>query len=133
MVDDSRPEFVVDASFVLAFLIPSQKTKPVDDYFQRHELGEVNFVSVSLLPFEVFNGLKSAVLKRQLQRNVVPLAEAFWNSGIRLENVDFRIALEIAFKNNLSFYDAVYFALASSKNIPLLTLDKRLAALTIPK
>lgn len=131
MAGGFKEEFVVDASFVLAFLIPSQKTRPVDEHFEKRESGEVNFVSIPFLPYEVFNGLKSAVLKKQLEKSrCFPLAETFLNLGIELEEVGFKTVLNIAFEKSLSFYDAAYLALSLSKNISLLTLDKKLAALS---
>ena len=59
MPGESIKTVAVDASFILAYLLPDEKT-PDEKLFAQHNDGEIQFISTYLLPFEVLNSLKCA-------------------------------------------------------------------------
>ncbi len=122
--------YTTDASYVLAFLLPDEKTASPDDLFARYSRGECKLLAPQLLPFEVLNGLKSAVARKRLKRETAAqLARGFFDLQIPLYDIHFESAFQIAQQHNLSLYDAAYVQLAHETNTPLLTLDTRLRKL----
>lgn len=121
------PAFVVDASFVLAALFPDERSEKVDAVFARFQKGEINFYSTDLLPFEVLNSLRSAVVQKRLKsKQAETLTEAFLGLEIILEKVKEKEVFMLAVSKKLTVYDAGYLWLAREKKIPLLSLDKTL-------
>ena len=119
--------FVVDTSFVLAYLLPDEKVRNVEEIFSKFEENKINLVSPQLLVYETMNGLRSAVLqKRQTEKTAELLLDSFLNMGILFEKVDEKEVLRLAFKKSITTYDASYVWLAKSQNIGLLTLDEKL-------
>jgi len=119
--------FVVDTSFVLAYLLPDEKERNVEEIFSKFEENKVNLVSPHLLVYETMNGLRSAVLqKRQTEKTAELLLDSFLNMGIHFEKVDEKGVLRLALKKSITSYDASYVWLAKSQNIGLLTLDEKL-------
>ena len=121
---------VVDASYMLAFLLPDERTEEVTDtfaeiFFEGHEL-----ISTNLLPFEVLNGLKTAVLRKRLDSTLAGrLAKEFFKLEIALRDIDFEETLTTAVKKGLTVYDAGYIVLARSEHSALLSLDHHLQKL----
>lgn len=130
MAANSKKVFVVDASFVLAFLLPDEKKKSTDEVFRGYIEGEISLISVPLLTYEVLNSLRSAFLQKRLNLKLcVQLASDFLNLIITEIPIDQKEVFQEALKKNLSFYDASYLVLAKAKHIPLLTKDKALKKL----
>lgn len=120
--------YTADASFVLAFLLPDEKKKSIDEYFKRFIEGKISLMSSAILPFEVLNGLKTAVLQKRLdEKTALVLAKAFLNLEIETKEVDFTNCLKIACKQNITVYDASYVYLSQAAKAPLLSLDKKLS------
>lgn len=123
--------FIVDSSFVLSFLLPDESQEVSTNAFLDFKQGEIEFLSTSLLPFEISNSLKSATLtKRFNQQTALELLDVFIDYQIPLLETDWRTTLEASIANSISFYDACYLQLARTNNLPLLTLDKHLQKLT---
>ena len=119
--------FVVDTSFVLAYLLPDEKVRNVEEIFSKFEENKINLLSPHLLVYETMNGLRSAVLqKRQTEKTAELLLDSFLDMGILFEKVDEKEVLRLAFKKSITTYDASYVWLAKSQNIGLLTLDEKL-------
>ncbi|KKR32021.1 MAG: hypothetical protein UT63_C0054G0008 [Candidatus Gottesmanbacteria bacterium GW2011_GWC2_39_8] len=122
--------FVIDASFILAFLLPDEKTSKVDKIFSEYKDGKIKLLSTELLPFEVLNGLKSALLRKRIKRKeALVLVNAFVNLDITLEKIDIVEVFDIRAKK-LSFYDASYLYLSKINRFKLLSLDKYLIKLS---
>lgn len=118
---------VVDASFLLAYLLPDEEISLVEDIMDRFKQKKVTLLSTYLLPFEVINTLKSVVLRKRVSSDLVyRLATDFLKMKIILEKTDFLEAILLAEKENLSVYDASYVWLARELHIPILTLDRRM-------
>lgn len=121
---------IIDASFILAFLLPDESIQEVEETMARAKEKEINLFSPLLLPFEIFNCLRTSVLRNRITIDLGrEIGETFFNLGIALEVVDFSSTLSFATQKNLSFYDASYVWLAKSKKLPLFSLDKRMQKL----
>ena len=130
MGENISGEVVVDASFILAFLLPDERVDEVDQVFDLYEEGKINFISTQLLPFEVFNSLRNAILRKRItKKQADDLGVEFFKIEINLEEIDFGTAFSLPLSQGLSFYDASYVYLARSKRISLLTFDSRLKRL----
>lgn len=131
-MEENIKEFVVDASFVLAYLLPEKENKFIDDIFKKYIKSEISLISTLLFPFEVLNALRSAIIKRRIDgRTAKKLAKAFEQLEIRLQRIDFDKVFKIALEKNLTVYDASYIVLSLEKKIPLLTLDKKMKTMGI--
>ncbi len=119
--------FAVDASFILSFLFPDEEAEEVSLRFQQFGEGQISFIAPNILPFEVANGLKSALLRGRLKTNQVHnLLETFLALHITLLEVVHEEVLAMAIDSKLSTYDAAYAWLARSRECELLTHDKKL-------
>jgi len=116
----------VDASFILAYLLPDEKT-PDEKIFVEHNAGKIQFISTYLLPFEVLNSLKFALKQKRISKFLVNgLVEKFFDLGIELLPVEFEAVFALAEKKNLTIYDAGYLWLAKNQKVKLKTLDQQL-------
>ena len=122
-----KNSFVVDTSFVLAYLMPDEKEQGVEEMFSKFEENKINFVSPYLLLYETMNGLRSAVVQKRLSpKQAELLLDSFLNIGILFEKVDEKQVLGLALNKSITAYDASYIWLAKSKKVKLLTLDETL-------
>jgi predicted nucleic acid-binding protein len=127
---ESIERFVVDASFVLAFFLPDEDGSAIDRIFGRYAEGEVELTSTPLLPFEVLNGLRSALLRGRVSKETAKrLAEAFIGLEITLKPVDHKACFALSIQEDLSVYDASYVLLARQAKAQLLSLDEGLKSL----
>lgn len=118
---------VVDASYVLAFLLPDERGADVDKLFDQLSSGSILFVSTQLLHFEVHNALKAAIIQKRLTRESgYILAKAFIDLPITIEPVDYEGVFDLSLQRKISVYDAAYLYLSKAKAIRLMTLDKDL-------
>lgn len=124
------PPIVMDASYCLAFLLPSESLKTVDATFTAYQQGLLQVMATPLLPFEVLNGLRAAVLSKRITREQAHiLGHAFLELDIPMETVEYEEAFALAEKENVSVYDASYLWLARSRRVELYTFDKALKRL----
>jgi predicted nucleic acid-binding protein len=125
-MEESDKKFVIDASFVLAYLLGEDNEK-VADVFKRYFYDEIELVAPNLLHCEVGNGLRTAVLRKKISpKTARVLYQTFLDFEIKTNAIDFNQVLELAVRKKISFYDASYVALAKSLSLPLLSLDKNL-------
>lgn len=130
MAANSKRDVVVDASFVLAFLIPDERHSKVDQYFSQFKAGFLNFITSSLFPFEVVNGLLVALRRERINRNYCQARlKELLDYEIEIKDVDFMEIFLLADKLNLTSYDASYLYLARKYQAELLSLDRRLLKL----
>ena len=119
--------FVVDASYILSYLFSDERNKKIDQMMHQHQKQKVRFISTTLLPYEVMNGLKSAFLRNRLKKEDVQTGcQAFLLLSIPLEIPTWSEVLTISLNKNISSYDASYVALARKNKLQLLTFDKQL-------
>ena len=123
---NTNRKFVVDASFILAYLL-NEKNAEVERIMQLHKKSEITLVSLSLLKYEVGNTLRTAVLKKRINKQLaVKVFLAFLDLKITEEKIDYNMVLKKALSNQITFYDVSYLYLAQNCRLPLLTLDSSL-------
>lgn len=121
---------VVDASYMLSYLLPDENAGTVDEVFERYRTSQIRLVSLSLLVFEVLNGLRMAVIRgRVTDMKAKTLVRDFSGMAIPQESVDSLGVFKMAVKHKLTVYDAAYLWLAKSKGVTLYSFDKKLVRL----
>ena len=63
---DFPKKAVIDASVALAFLLPDEKETAADLLFLAFTKGKIKIIVPGVFYFEVFNGLRSAVLSNRI-------------------------------------------------------------------
>ena len=123
MDESIKQIFVIDASYLLAFLLKENNFE-VNELMKQYKSKKVSLISTTLLKFEVCNTLKTAILRKRVNKKYAQeLLQAFLEYDILEENIDFLQVFKLSISKNISFYDASYLYLAKSKEIKLLTLD----------
>lgn len=118
---------VIDASFILAFLLKDEYSKKVDDIFLSFRKDAIGLISTDLIDFELCNGLLEAKKQKRISKKETEiLIEKFENLHIEKRRVDNQRVLDVAVNHGLTFYDSSYLALARELHLPLLSLDKHL-------
>lgn len=129
MPEENIKGYIIDASYMLAFLLPDERSEEIEEVFAQYASGKINFISSDLLFFEVANGLKNAAPRRLSKQKAKVLFSYFLKYKIFLKEVNLKQVLNLSISRNLSVYDAVYLYIAKSESLPLLTLDKELQKL----
>lgn len=124
--------YIIDSSVVISYLMFDEQTNPAHlDVINLHTHHHNILFAPYLLLFEVGNSLRSGVLsKRITKKQALTLFSKLSDLDISLSLPPHNSTLTLAIENNLSYYDASYLALAKQLKAPLLTLDKKLLALT---
>ena len=126
MAENTKNFFVIDASFVLSFLLDEANLE-VESFFKKYAQGKIYFIAPPLLKYEVGNSLRTRVMRGKLAREKAKkLYLYFLKFKIQEEEGNFQKILDLAIKNNFSFYDASYAFLAKNLSLKILTLDKDL-------
>ena len=116
---------VLDASVLVDFLVESDRGQAVG---KRLEEESGWLWAPAVIDAEVGHALRSEVHRRRISKRVAEQAlEELM--AMQLERVSHRFLAERAWelRDNLSFYDGLYVALAEALDAPLLTSDARLA------
>ncbi len=121
---------VADSSAVIAALADGG---PVGDWAAA-ELGSQDLAAPHLMPVEVANILRRAVLAGDLSADAAALAhDDLVNLPVELFPYESHAQRVWELRENLTAYDAWYVALAESLDAALVTLDHRLARATGPR
>ncbi|MBE0591789.1 MAG: type II toxin-antitoxin system VapC family toxin [Burkholderiaceae bacterium] len=122
--------FIVDASVVLAWLLPDERSEKAEAVVSRMVADRAH--APSLLLLEVGNSLLHAQRRTRISAAThTDLLDAFTALPLMLEPITAETMLAartLAQRHTLSLYDACYLDLALSRGMPLATLDRRLAA-----
>ena len=117
---------IIDASFILAYLLPDEDVQVVNKTFEEYAQGKIRLISSPLLAFEVINSLREATRKRINKAQALNLTIEFLKIDITYQDINFEQLIRLSIDNNLSAYDASYLYLAQKENTKLLTLDTKL-------
>ncbi len=119
---------IIDASVIVASLRAGEPyTEAAWRIVSRFLRGELELLSLSLLPYEVTNAFWKAVVRGALSKEeAVAALREFEKFNLPLKSVPCEEAFKLASTYNISSYDAAYLALAESEKIPLVTADRRL-------
>jgi predicted nucleic acid-binding protein len=121
---------VVDASVVVALLLDGE----ADGAFADQQLSGQRLVAPHLLPAEVTNVIRRAAAAKAVSADAAALAIADLGAmSIDLFPFAPFAARVWELRKNLTSYDAWYVGLAESLDVPLVTLDKRLARANGPR
>lgn len=121
-------EFVIDASVVVKWLNQEREdlTELAQDILLKAENEEIFLFAPDLIVHEVLNVLvKAKGLRGQQIENAV---DDFWELPLSIFSTDFltsATASLIASPTTMSFYDAVYVALAMNNQQPLITHNSK--------
>ena len=127
---ETSEKFVVDASFVLSYLLPGEENEYVKELFLNYQERKIDFISANLLPYEVVNGMKSAVIRKRMgTTQAKSLIREFLKLDFALEKINETEIFSLAISHDISIYDASYLWLAKDKKVKLLTLDENLKKL----
>jgi len=119
--------FVVDASYILASLIPDEKSPKSDTVIRSFLDGKINLYVPPIFNFEVLNGLAAARMRKRITTNECAYsAERFIKLGFTSSDINLLESFLLAGEYSLTVYDASYLWLAEENTIPLLTLDRKL-------
>lgn len=130
MKDEDFNQFVIDSSFILAYIMPDEDNARVTSFMQRHEESPFPLYAPTLLFFELANALKSAIKRKRISaKDGKTLLSAARELNIIISEVDYDAVMNEAILKDISAYDASYVTLAKEMNIKLLTLDQKLAKL----
>ena len=119
--------FVVDASVVCCWVLPDEDSPVAEAALER--LAETSGIAPDLLWHEVRNVLMSAHRRKRVAFAKVIEAMRILR-GLSLSTIalpDDQLILTLAERHTLTAYDAAYLALALDRQLPLATLDRRLA------
>jgi len=127
MEENIKPVFVIDASFVLAFLLRDGNCQQTDIIFKKYRDNKLSLFAPGLLYYEVINGLRSACLSKRIdQKQSNELLTLFLSLDIKTPVVNWDETLLESFAKKVSCYDASYLVLAQNLDAKLLTFDKQL-------
>jgi len=130
-MEGSIESFIVDASYVIARIMPDEdEGNSVRRKFAKFGSGDISFFSTKLLPFEVINSIRSAVLRSRFDDDTAKeVFEEFKLLEIPLLEIDFNETLGFALEHNISCYDASYTYLSTCLHCELLSKDRKLVDL----
>lgn len=123
----NQKQYCIDASFVLSILLPDEKHPQSDTYLDELANEQVNFIAPALLPYEVTNALRMAVIRKRVDKKTIQLIlKDFIDLPIFFKQSSFESLLSFSLNYSVSVYDAAYLYTAISYNCELLTYDKKL-------
>src|SRR3989344_6308644 len=127
MKAEPSTRFIIDASFVLSFLLPDEDRSEVIQIFDQYTQGKIKLSAPDLLSYEIINGLKGAILRKRITvKEATYLVSQILDLEIILSSVALSLVLDVAVTKELSIYDASYLYLAKKEDAELLTLDTKL-------
>lgn len=132
MVTNTKSTYIIDSSALMAHLLHEPYDNPtisgaITAFYQK----SVKFVAPTILPFEVGNALKSCVKSKRISSlEAKNLYFHFLKLPIKYLPSDFKNIFTDCMNTDLTYYDSSYLSLYKSTHYPLLTLDKKLLALT---
>ena len=118
---------VVDASIIVKWFVEEEGSNEAIKIRDEYINGDVKLIAPELINFEVLNALhyKGLFSEDELKR----ISEALDAFSIELHSLRGEYAtrtIEVAYKNNITVYDAAYISLAIMKNTHLYTADRKL-------
>ena len=120
----------VDASLVVAWLVPSQRSASVEEVWLAYSRGEDEFVGPPFLHAETISAIRRLAFRNFLSRDEsLGLVTDFlsldiptqWPAGLYQRAYDLAVRY-----HHSTVYDASYLALAELLSCELLTLDQKL-------
>lgn len=126
---ESHRGWIVDASVATKwYLRDEQDTRQADAILHGHVEGTARLIAPQIIRYEVTNSLLRAVRNNRIDRAYAQRATRRLNALPFLEPSDpdgrIELAFELAYGMGISFYDAVYIALAEELGQQVVTADR---------
>ena len=128
MVVTDKSEIIIDASVLLAWLLPDEIYKPsANNVLGLYRNNVFSFLAPALLPYETVNGIVSSVKRKRItEAQAKDAIKLFQGIDIELIELDVLKVMEYSVKYNMSAYDGSYGYMLSSQNAGFITCDKKL-------
>ena len=117
-------EVVLDASVVVKWFNPEELSDYALELREMHVNDEIQIFAPELLLYEVINALKWN--PEFNKTNVLDASRSLVDLMITYEKIVLETSINIAYKYNLTIYDAAYIALAHDLKSPFITADDKL-------
>lgn len=118
---------VVDASVILKWFMEEGDSELARAIKDEHVFGKITLVVPDLAIYEVGNALRyePEFSFKEVNRALANLYELDLDIIAPLPDIN-ELTTRIAYKNEVTFYDAFYVALAQRLGLPFITADKKL-------
>lgn len=118
---------VLDASVIIKWFTQEEKRELAIKLRERYINEEIEIVVPDLILYEIANALRYN--NNFDEKDVIKAIQTIFDMEIYIINPNKEIlqkAIEISYLKNISFYDALYIALAKGMNFNFITADKKL-------
>ena len=123
---NTKDKFVIDASFVLAYIL-NENVLFVDSLIFDILSKNCQLLAPDIINYEVANILAQKTQQNKIKPvDAIELWDNFMSLSIKTLSVDWNNVLPISIKFNLTSYDASYLYLVKSEKSKFLTLDNKL-------
>ena len=120
-------EVVVDASIVVKWFVEEEGSDKSLKLRDRYIEGKIRIIAPELMIFETLNALYyKRLFSEEELKQISEALEAYSFTLYSLRGEYANKALEVAFKNDITIYDASYIALAIIRNTHVYTADEKL-------
>ena len=118
---------ILDASVILKWFIKEEDSDKAKELKESHIIGKFNIIVPDIIIYEVGNALRyePEFSLREVNRSLEELYELNLDIIAPLPDILTLIA-EIAYRYNITFYDASYIALAQELELQFVTADQKL-------
>jgi predicted nucleic acid-binding protein len=118
---------VVDASVVVKWFVEEENSDKAVTIRDKYIEGELKLIAPEIINFEVLNALYYKKLFSESEiKEVSEALDAYFLDLYPLRGRYAEKTIEVAFKNNITIYDASYISLAIMKNSYMYTADGKL-------
>jgi len=117
---------VIDSSALIKYIAKEENWQKVEEHLKE------GCITLDLAIKETANALVKKALKNEVSSETAKEIINYLPRIVRItpQNEHFSKALEIAIKNKMAIYDALFIALSVNTNIPLLTSDEKQAKIS---
>ena len=120
-------EVVVDASIIVKWFVEEEGSDKSLKLRDRYIEGEIRIIAPELMIFETLNALYyKRLFSEEELKQISEALEAYSFTLYPLRGKYASKAIEVAFKNDITIYDASYIALAIIRNTQMYTADEKL-------
>jgi predicted nucleic acid-binding protein len=118
-------EFVLDTSVTLAWYLAEDFSPSAREWQNRLLAGTVRLIVPSLHYWEFANALRTLVNRHEMDESLAnEVFDLHLEAPLDVHEPVRREVLNVAFEYGATVYDAVFIALATARDIPLVTAEK---------
>ena len=126
-------DIIADASVIIKLFIKEEYTDAALEMINAYVSGDLTITIPSLLVYEVINAVKYSKSKKFNTEQIALIASTLENYAFTTVHPTQEVlkeAIRVSVKHDISIYDAVYVALASTRKATLYTADQKLIEAT---